>query len=557
MASTHNPLDRLKLLISIEQHDIKTLLAYGVGIGLMSLATPVAVQALVNTISFGALFQPLLVLTLILFVLVGFSNFLVGMQFYVIDMLQRRLFVRLFGEAAYNLQQASYNLRDKLHLPELANRFLDVVTLQKTAAVLLMETLGYFLQTIIGMVLLAFYHPLLLAFDLFLITAIVFILFVLGRNGISAAIEQSKAKYDALAWLENLAANPILGKSEQGQAFLRQQTNSIALTYLEASAKHFRILSRQNTGALILHTLANTLLLGMGGWMVIDRQLSLGQLIAAELVVNAMIYGLTRLGKTLDNFYEMVASTDKINYLLELPQDSVTGMTPQSKDSPYQVDVVDLSLPLNTDYDALIGFNLHLASGEQLVITEGADKSSLFDTLYGLRLPLAGYVCLDQQDLRDLNLRQLRNTVALVRDPEILEESVMDNVQLGRDLPIHVVKQALANVGLLDDILELPEGLNTHLSIHGKPLTNEQTLRLTLARALVGNPRLLLLDNVLDRIDSRLLPDLLDVIFAKQSPWTLMATSHEPEVINRCKRHGKIVNGVFVENTAAILDSQL
>jgi ABC-type bacteriocin/lantibiotic exporter with double-glycine peptidase domain len=556
MASTHNPFERLKLLINIEHHDIKTLLAYGIGIGLMSLATPVAVQALVNTISFGALLQPLIVLTLILFVLVGFSNFLVGLQFYVIDMLQRRLFVRLFGEAAFNLQQASYSLRDKQHLPELANRFLEVVTLQKTTAVLLMETLGYMLQTIIGMVLLAFYHPLLLVFDLFLIAAIVFIIFVFGKNGIKTAIDQSKAKYDALAWLENLAANPMLGKTEQGQAFLSQQTNAIALNYLDASAKYFRILLRQNTGALILHTLANTLLLGMGGWMVIERQLSLGQLIAAELVVNAMIYGLTRLGKTLDNFYEMVASTDKLNYLLELPHDSISGITPQSKDTPYQVDVVDLSLPLHADYDALIGFNLHLVSGEQLVITEGADKSSLFDILYGLRPPLAGYVCLDQQDLRDLNLRQLRNSIALVRDPEILEQSVIDNVQLGRDFSIQTLKQALADVGLLDEILSLPEGLNTRLSIHGKPLTSEQTLRLTLARAIVGSPRLLLLDKVLDRIDSRLLPELLAVLFAQHSPWTLIATSHELEVIKRCQRHGKIVNGVFVENTTAILDSQ-
>ncbi|MCX7088052.1 MAG: ABC transporter ATP-binding protein [Methylococcales bacterium] len=556
MASTHNPFERLKLLISIEQHDLKTLLAYGIGIGLMSLATPVAVQALVNTISFGALLQPLIVLTLILFVLVGFSNFLVGLQFYVIDMLQRRLFVRLFGEAAFNLQQASYSLRDKQHLPELANRFLDVVTLQKTAAVLLMETLGYMLQTIIGMVLLAFYHPLLLAFDLFLIAAIVFIIFVLGKNGIKTAIDQSKAKYDALAWLESLAANPMLGKTEQGQAFLSQQTNAIALNYLNASAKNFRILLRQNTGALILHTLANTLLLGMGGWMVIERQLSLGQLIAAELVVNAMIYGLTRLGKTLDNFYEMVASTDKLNYLLELPHDSVTGITPQRKDTPYQVEVIDLSLPLHTDYDALTGFNLYLASGEQLVITEGADKSSLFDILYGLRPPLAGYVCLDQQDLRDLNLRQLRNSIALVRDPEILEESVIDNVQLGRDFSIKMIKQTLADVGLLEEMLSLPEGLNTRLSIHGKPLTSEQTLRLTLARAIVGSPRLLLLDKVLDRIDSRLLPDLLVVLFAQHSPWTLIVTSHEPTVIKRSQRYGKIVNGVFVENTTAILNSQ-
>ena len=549
MASAHNPLERLKSFISIEQYDIKTLIAYGIGIGLMSLATPVAVQALVNTISFGALFQPLVVLTLILFVLVGFSNFLLGLQFYVIDMLQRRMFVRLFGEAAINLQQASYSLRDKQHLPELTNRFLDVVTLQKTAAVLLMETLGYFLQTIIGMVLLAFYHPLLLAFDLFLITAIAFILFVLGKDGINTAIEQSKAKYDALAWLENLATNPILGKTADGQSFLQQQSDRIANRYLEASAQHFRILSRQNTGALILHTLANTLLLGMGGWMVIERQLSLGQLIAAELVVNAMIYGLTRLGKTLDNFYDMVASTDKINYLLELPLDTSSGVAPHTSPTPYQVDVVELSLPQNPDYDDMNGFSVHLSPGEHLVITEGADKSSLFDTLYGLRMPLTGYVSLNGQDLRDLNLRQLRNTIALVREAEILEDSILNNVQIGRSLELQQIKEALHQVALLDDILLLTEGLNTQLSIHGKPLTHEQSLRLTLARAIASKPKLLLLDKMLDHIDSVFLPSILDILFAEQIPWTLIVTSHEPEVIRRCQRRGKIVNGKFVEES--------
>ncbi|MDP3334583.1 MAG: ABC transporter ATP-binding protein, partial [Methylococcaceae bacterium] len=103
---TQSPLERLQQLINLEREDIGTLIAYGVGIGLLSLATPVAVQALVNTIAFGALFQPLLVLTLVLLVLISFSNTLVALQFYVVEKLQRRLFIRLFGDIALRLQQA-------------------------------------------------------------------------------------------------------------------------------------------------------------------------------------------------------------------------------------------------------------------------------------------------------------------------------------------------------------------------------------------------------------------------------------------------------------------
>ena len=160
--SGHNPLLRLQQLIYIERQDIGTLIAYGLGIGLLSLATPIAVQALVNTIAFGALLQPLFVLTLILLVLVSCSNTLVALQFYVVEMLQRRLFVRLFGETANRLQRALISAHDSQYLPELVNRFFDVVSLQKTAASLLLETLGYLLQTLIGMILLAFYHPMLL-----------------------------------------------------------------------------------------------------------------------------------------------------------------------------------------------------------------------------------------------------------------------------------------------------------------------------------------------------------------------------------------------------------
>lgn len=548
--STQHPLQRLQELIRLEREDISTLITYGVGIGLLSLATPVAVQALVNTIAFGALFQPLLVLTLVLMVLISLSNILVALQFYVVEMLQRRVFVRLFGETAVCLQQAKFGAYQNYFIPELANRFFDVVTLQKTASVLLLEALGYALQTVIGMVLLAFYHPLLLAFDLFLVAALAFILFTMSKGGVAAAIAQSKAKYAVVAWLENIAANPLLGKSATGSAYLNAQTDRFAHSYLEACSQYFGILARQNIGALALHTLANTLLLGLGGWMVISNQLSLGQLIAAELVVGAMIYGLTRLGKTLDNYYELLTSVDKVGHLLDLPQEPNQGAKPQAGDVAYQVDIHSVSLPESPNLDLLHGLDLHLAPGECLVISDGVNHGSLLDLVFGLRSPSDGYICLDNQDLRDLNLRLLRDTVSLVRAAEIVEGTILDNLLLGRDSDLITVRHVLAQVDLLKIIADLPEGLDTPLLANGAPLTSEQCLRLTLARAMAGQPRLLLLDKVLDRIDNRLLPELLTNLMAADTPWTLIVTSHHPLVIASCQRRAKIQNGILVEDSS-------
>lgn len=541
--SEQAPFQRLKQLIQIEREDITTLLAYGLGIGVMSLATPVAVQSLVNTIAFGTLLQPLLVLTLVLLVLVGFSNMLVGLQFYVVDMLQRRLFVRVFGNVAARLRQAAFSSRDHHDLPELANRFMDVVTLQKTASVLLLETLGYVLQTLIGMILLAFYHPLLLAFDLFLITALAVILFVMGRNGLTTAIAQSKAKYAALAWLENIAAHAVLGKSASGDAYIHAQSERIAENYLNATNQHFRILARQNTGALVLHTLANTLLLGMGGWMVIEHQLSLGQLIAAELVVSAMIYGLTRLGKTLDNYYELLTSLDKIAHVVELPQETMHGVAPNPSAAAYGVELVGLALPDSASTDTLRHIDLSLNAGDSLAISAGADRGTLLEVLFGLRAPSAGYVNINGQDLRDLNLRQLRDTIAFVRDAEILPASVIDNVAMGRAIELEAIRQTLSQVGLLQTVLNLPEGLQTELASNGAPLSPEQALRLTLARALVQQPRLLLLDGVLDKLDNRVLPLVLDSLFVNKPSWTLLVTSQNPQVIALCSQQMQIVDG--------------
>lgn len=225
----------LRRLLSLESKDIWAVVAFSIGAGLMALATPVAVQSLVNTIAFGMLLQPLVVLVLILLGCLTLNNVLIGFQIYVVEMMQRRIFVRLVGDIAGRLRKASLEAFDNGNAPELVNRFFDVITVQKSGANLLLDGLAYGLQTLIGMLLLAFYHPILLAFDLLLVLSILFIFFILGKRGVETAIEESRCKYAVAGWLEDLARNATLVKWANGQRFVAETTDRLARDYLLAA----------------------------------------------------------------------------------------------------------------------------------------------------------------------------------------------------------------------------------------------------------------------------------------------------------------------------------
>jgi ABC-type multidrug transport system fused ATPase/permease subunit len=120
---------------------------------------------------------------------------------------------------------------------------------------------------------------------------------------------------------------------------------------------------------------------------------------------------------------------------------------------------------------------------------------------------------------------------------------------LSREFELLALRQVLEQVGLLDTVAALPAGMNSILCANGAPLTVEQSLRLTLARAIVRRPRVLLLDGVLDRVDQRVLSTLLDNLLAADAPWTLVVTSHDSQVIARCQRRARIESGVLIETT--------
>ncbi len=158
-----SPLRRMRQLLALDRQDIAVVVIYGVALGLLSLAVPIAVQSLVNTVTIGSLFQPLVVLTILLAVALIGAAVLRALQIRIAEMLQRRLFVRIVVEIGGRLPRMSADALREKNGPELLNRFFDVFTTQKSVTSLLLGGVDAALIALVGLIVLAFYHPVLLA----------------------------------------------------------------------------------------------------------------------------------------------------------------------------------------------------------------------------------------------------------------------------------------------------------------------------------------------------------------------------------------------------------
>ncbi|TVQ90250.1 MAG: ATP-binding cassette domain-containing protein [Deltaproteobacteria bacterium] len=525
---------RLWYLMQAERRDIGVVVIYSLGVGVLGLATPVFVQVLVNTVAFGSLALPILFLVLSLFLCLAFAAVLRAMTWYTVEILQRRLFVRMAADLSWRLPRVKVSAFDKKSGPELVNHFFDVLTLQKAASSMLLDALAATMQALVGLILLAIYHPALLGFDVLLVGSIALIFFGLGRRGPETAIKLSKAKYLVAGWLEQLSMRPTIFKLPGGSRLAQDRNDDHAHIYLDAREAHFRIFFRQYVGTLGLQAIAAASLLGLGGMLVVNGQLSLGQLVAAELVVSAVLSAYGKFAEKLETVYDLIAGLDKLGVLVDLPLERSTGATPRSGVGPLPITLHGVTYTFQDGTSVLKGVDLELQAGEKAVIygADGSGKTVLADILFGLRFPKSGRVSLDGSDLRSLRPESVREIASLVRSEEVFTGTIGENLFLGRaGLSAQWQERVLESVGLISKLESLPRGMETKLNANGAPLSQTQLVRLVIARAAISRPRLLVIDHILDALSERAREPILDLLLAKEAPWTLIVLTQDPELL--------------------------
>jgi putative ABC transport system ATP-binding protein len=536
-------LGRIWGLVVAERRDTGLIAIYAAAVTLLGLATPVAVQVLVNTVAFGTMRLPIVAGLGLLGVCLGFAAALRLLHVYVVELIQRRLFVRLVTDLAERLPRLRMDVFDARRPADLVHRFFDVVTAQKALAAVLVDGVEAVMQTLVALVLLAVYHPLLLGFDVLVLAGMIGLLVLPTRRAAEAAIDESYKKYAIAGLLDQVAQHPELYRHAGGPRLVLRRADRLAYGWLKHRARHFRMYAVQHGGALALQALANVGLLGAGAVLVLDGGLSLGQLVAAEFVVASALIGFSKFSRKLESVYDLIAAVDKLGLLVDLPVESAGGRVPEL-DGPASVGLFEVA------GRGLDRASLEVAAGERVgVVAEpGPARHALADAIAGLWVPEEGRLVLDGTDASDVHLPSWREHVALLRESEVVQGTLYDNVALGRD-PINrsVAAQVLERVGLGPTVAALPDGLDTDMGPRGEPLSEGNRVRLAVARALAGDPRLVVVDGLLDRPEVDDDAQRLRALLENGGTRTLVLFTRRAELVPPAARTLRLADGALHE----------
>jgi len=488
-------------------------MAYAIGIGLLSLALPVSVQMLVNTIANTGLTTPLVVLSVTLFVLLLAAGLLNALRIHLMDLFGRRFYARMVSEIALRSVYALNPFFQDYKMGSLFNRYFDILIVQKTVPDLMIGGFTIVLQIFVGFVLVSLYHPLFLGLTLIILVLIWLVWLVWGGRAIKSAVEVSHKKHAAAAWLEGLGASNGFFKSERHIAEAMKRTDAVTEEYMQKHVKHFRNHYAQTLCFLFLYAAASAGLLGVGGWLVIQGELTLGQLVAAELVLSVAFFGLSQLGIYLAYFYELCAALEELSLFYDVEQE-VPVSNPQPIEGDSSIQFVSArgearGLMATCDFTVPSGARV-LGHAESHGI-----QREVTNFLKRMARPKSGYVALGGQDIMGIAAHELRQKIMVLTRPNAIEMSIREYLQLSGDgASAREILEALRTVGLDQPIAQLEEGLDTRIASTGWPLTITETMQLKLASALIAKPKVLVLGALFDTMTGKTLLRSLDALEA-------------------------------------------
>lgn len=502
---------------------------YGIGIGFLTLSVPIAVQALLNTVVNTALMPFIVLLALLLFTVLFISAVLTASRDYAMELFQRRFFARIASEVTLRLTHADQPYMDGINRAELVNRFFEIMHVQKNVPALLTDGFFIALQTIIGMIVVSFYHPFLFVFNVLFATSLFMIWRIWSKPAIEKALALSDSKYALVQWLEELARVNQTFKSERAISFALEETNEKTTDYLMYKKSYFRTTFSQNIAFLSLYCIASATLLGLGGILVAGNQLSMGQLVGAELIMSAIFYSTSKLGYYARIYYDLRINLQKLSYFFKVPLEALPGVIRSDQKLSAQVVCNDAGI-FYRGHRFSFDCTFHRGSKILAKSTESTTSKIFVDVLKGHRKVSSGSILIDGQAIDDIDLHYLRNHVLSIDSTSIVEGSIKRLFDLYTpNTTRSKIISALQLVELHSAIDVLPQGLDTQILPSGYPLLQDEVIRLKLAAVIAANPSVLIITEVFDVVPFQLrkrilqqlfqIPGLLLILFTNKKEW--------------------------------------
>ncbi|GKS59770.1 ABC transporter [Nitrospira sp.] len=529
-------LARVGVLLGSEQRLLWLIVSYAVAIGLFSLIVPLTVQELVNTFAFAI--EPITIVTLTAIIIAGllFVGAFKAFQFYADELLQRRVFARV----ALGMTEHLPDVKVAGFKPRYANYFAEAVFMQRALSNMLIELIDVFIGGAVGMTLLVFYHPYFLGFNLVFATGGAVVIFVLSQGGLRGTVEVAHWKYDMMHWMQEISYNLLHFKSAISKPFLLKRTDALLGHYMAARRTRFAVLMRQYLGSVLWQALGQGGVIATAGWLLSSGELTLGQLVAAQVVVGNLIRSFEALVKKMSSIFYFFTALTELDFVFSLPKADPrpASAIPLPDPALYGVHLscTNLGLRQETGEPFFSNLDLEVTPGEKVGILTSSQgtKKALARVLAGVESPTTGVVRYNGVDLRHVDMDSINLCRGFVLDSHmtLFEGTVEDNITLGRpDIPYSDLRWALRFAELEEDIDALPHGMKTSVRSPGVVFSTARILRILLARAIITRPQLLIIDGLLHILNPTHRETILRRLCAKEEPWAVVFVSNDPALI--------------------------
>jgi ABC-type bacteriocin/lantibiotic exporter with double-glycine peptidase domain len=531
-----------------DQKEIRNIYLFSIFSGILSLGLPLGIQMIINFIELGQMSTSWFVLVILVVLSIGFSGLLNIFQLRITENLQQRIFTRSAFEFAERIPLIRLKELMKKYGTDLTHRFFDTLTIQKGMSKLLIDFTAAILQLVFCLVLLSFYHSFFIFLGVFLVFTLGLIVRLTARQGMLASLDESSYKYKIAHWLKEIAQARFSFNLSGNRKFHIYRTDEYVQGYLSARDQHFKVLVKQYAYLIIFKVLIALTFLIIGGLLVINQQMNIGQFVASEIIILLILSAVEKLILSIEVVYDVFTAIEKIGQVTDLPIElaqknemelgDVNGLSIEFDQVSCQLDSYELS-PL-TD----IQLQIHPQENIGFISDSSLSTSVLFCSLVGLLDCSKGTISFNGIPLENLNKQSLREQIGsvLYRD-QLVYGSVMDNIRFGRnEISLAMIEEELSALNLKSFIHAMTDKFQGILNPESHLIPVDVERKLLVARALIGQPNLLILEDPTAGLTSIQKEELLQHLFKNENKTVLVASS-DPMVLTYCSRIIEIHQG--------------